>query len=134
MHGFLTRDDIAPSEFRAVALQELERYKNVELWNGEVTDVARDPNNLFRVVLDAGRSELARKLLIATGVRDQLPPLPRIEEFWGKSVHQCPYCDGWEVRGAPVAVYGQRQRGWKWRAQRLRGPPMSCCVAMARLA
>ena len=85
MHGFLTRDDIAPSEFRAVALQELERYKNVELWNGEVTDVARDPNNLFRVVLDAGRSELARKLLIATGVRDQLPPLPRIEEFWGKA-------------------------------------------------
>ena len=47
MHGFLTRDDIAPSEFRAVALQELERYKNVELWNGEVTDVALIPITCF---------------------------------------------------------------------------------------
>lgn len=111
MHGFLTRDDIRPSEFRALALRELKRYDNVELWEGEVTDVARDSNNMFRVFLDDDRSELARKMLIATGVKDQLPPLPRIEEFWGKTVHQCPYCDGWEIRGAPIAVYGKRARG-----------------------
>ncbi len=111
MHGFLTRDDIAPSEFRSAALEELKRYDNVELWHGEVTDVAREPGNSFRVRLDDNRSELARKLLIATGVKDQLPALPRIEEFWGKSVHQCPYCDGWELRDAPIAVYGKRTRG-----------------------
>lgn len=110
MHGFLTRDDIAPSEFRALARQELERYDNVELWNGEVTDVARDSDNVFRVMRD-DRWERTRKLLIATGVKDQLPALPRIEEFWGKSVHQCPYCDGWELRGTPIAVYGKRARG-----------------------
>jgi thioredoxin reductase len=65
---------------------------------------------MFRVMLDDDRSELMRKMLIATGVRDQLPA-PRIEEFWGKSVHECPYCDGWELRGAPIAVYGKRSRG-----------------------
>ena len=45
------------------------------------------------------------------GVVDQLPSIARIEEFWGKSVHQCPYCDGWELRGTPIAVYGKRARG-----------------------
>ena len=111
MHGFLTRDDIAPFEFRALALKELKRYDNVKLWNGEVTDVARESNNMFRVLLDDDRWQLTRKVLIATGVKDQLPALPRIEEFWGKSVHQCPYCDGWELREAPIAVYGKRSRG-----------------------
>lgn len=111
MHGFLTRDGIAPTEFRALAHQQLERYHNVQFWEGEVTDVARASENTFRVKLADERSELTRKILIATGVMDPLPALPRIEEFWGKSVHQCPYCDGWEVRGAPIAVYGKRSRG-----------------------
>jgi thioredoxin reductase len=111
MHGYLTRDDIAPSEFRALALQELERYHNVKVWDGEVTDVAHEPNGRFRVLLDDDQWDVTRKLLIATGVQDQLPDLPRIEQFWGKSVHQCPYCDGWERRGAPIAVYGKRLRG-----------------------
>ena len=111
MHGFLTRDGIAPAEFIDLARAQLRRYDTVECWDGEVTDVARDSKNTFRVVLDDDRTEFARKILIATGVTDQLPAIARIEEFWGKSVHQCPYCDGWELRGAPVAVYGKRARG-----------------------
>ena len=111
MHAFLTRDDIPPAEFRRLALKELQRYKNVEVWNGEVTDVSRESEGMFRVVLNRKRFEVGRKMLIATGVRDQLPALPRIDEFWGKSVHQCPYCDGWELRGKPIAVYGKRTRG-----------------------
>ncbi|MEO8186853.1 MAG: NAD(P)/FAD-dependent oxidoreductase [Burkholderiaceae bacterium] len=111
LHGFLTRDGIPPVEFLNAARQELKRYQNVELLKSEVTDVARDSKNTFRVVIDDDRSELTRKVLIATGVVDQLPSIARIEEFWGKSVHQCPYCDGWELRGAPIAVYGKRARG-----------------------
>jgi thioredoxin reductase len=111
LHGFITRDGIAPSEFLQLAREQLQRYKNVQLVDSEVTDIARESKNLFRVALTDGRFELTRKVLIATGVVDQLPPIPRIDEFWGKSVHQCPYCDGWELRGAPVAVYGKRTRG-----------------------
>jgi len=111
LHGFLTRDGIAPSEFLQLARQQLQRYENVHLLDRKVTDITRQSKSLFRVVLGDGHSELARKVLIATGVVDQLPPIARIEEFWGKSVHQCPYCDGWELRGAPVAVYGKRTRG-----------------------
>ena len=111
LHGFLTRDGIAPSEFLQLARQQLQRYENVQLLDRAVTDITRQSKSLFRVVLGDDRSELARKVLIATGVVDQLPPIARIDEFWGKSVHQCPYCDGWELRGAPVAVYGKRTRG-----------------------
>ena len=111
LHGFLTRDGIPPAEFLNVARRELQRYENVQLLNREVTDIARESKNMFRVKIGDDRSELTRKVLIAAGVVDQLPPIVRIEEFWGKSVHQCPYCDGWELRGAPIAVYGKRARG-----------------------
>ncbi|HVE90410.1 MAG TPA: NAD(P)/FAD-dependent oxidoreductase [Burkholderiaceae bacterium] len=111
MHGFLTRDGIAPAEFLDLAREQLQRYDTVTIWDGPVADVLRDSKDSFRVVLDGNRSELARKILIATGVTDQLPAIGRIEEFWGKTVHQCPYCDGWELRGAPIAVYGKRARG-----------------------
>lgn len=111
MHGFLTRDGIAPTKFRALAHRQLAQYTNVGFWGGEVTEVARESDHRFRVVLNDGRIQFARKILIATGVADRLPALPRIDEFWGKSVHQCPYCDGWELRGAPVAVYGKRACG-----------------------
>lgn len=111
MYGYLTRDGIPPTEFRALAHEQLADYPNVKFWEGEVTDVARESDHTFRVMLNDDRAEVARKILIATGVADQLPALPRIEEFWGNSVHQCPYCDGWELRGAPIAVYGKRSRG-----------------------
>ena len=111
LHGYLTRDGIAPAEFLEIARQQLQRYQNVHLLQKEVTDIKREAKDSFRVTFADDCSELARKVLIATGVVDQLPPIARIEEFWGKSVHQCPYCDGWELRGAPVAVYGKRARG-----------------------
>lgn len=102
---------LRPPNFARWLISNFARYDNVQFWEGEVTDVSRDSENAFRVKLDDDRSELTRKILIATGVMDPLPALPRIEEFWGKSVHQCPYCDGWELRGAPIAVYGKRSRG-----------------------
>ena len=52
------------------------------------------------------------KLLIATGVLDVLPPLPQVERYFGTSVFQCPYCDGWEYRDKAVAVYGKGRRGF----------------------
>lgn len=111
MHGFLSRDGISPDEFRKLARHQLEPYATVELWDGEVTDIAREREGWFCVRLGEHRVESARKILIATGLIDVLPRLPRIEEFWGTSVHQCPYCDGWERRGQPIAAFGRRSRG-----------------------
>lgn len=111
MHSFLTRDGISPTEFRRVAHREIDRYRSVVFRRIEVTRAKRLPDGSFRVTLKGRRAVSTRKLLLATGVFDQLPPLAGIEQFFGNSVFQCPYCDGWEVRGAPIAVYGKRQRG-----------------------
>jgi thioredoxin reductase len=111
MHSFLTRDGTAPAEFRRVAHQEIGRYRNVTFREVEVTHAERRPDGCFRVTLKGNRTVVGRKLLLATGVFDQLPRLTGIEQFFGSSVFQCPYCDGWEVRGASIAVYGKRQRG-----------------------
>jgi thioredoxin reductase len=113
MHGFLTRDRIAPEKFRQIAHDEIARYPGVTFRRVEVTTAARTPDGTFSVTLGAGRVVRARKLLIATGVFDHLPAVEGIEEFFGTSVFQCPYCDGWETRNASVAVYGRGRRGFE---------------------
>ena len=113
MHGFLTRDGIAPAEFRRLAHAELARYPGVVFRAAEVTGASRTAAGHFNVVLGKARTTRCRKLLIATGVFDHLPRVDGIEKFFGTSVFQCPYCDGWEMRDAPIAVYGKGRRGFE---------------------
>lgn len=113
MHGFLTRDGVPPAEFRRLAHKELARYPNVEFCVVEVTTATRIVNGHFSVTLHKRRRVHSRKLLIATGVFDHLPKLDGIEQFFGTSAFQCPYCHGWEMRDAPIAVYGKRRRGFE---------------------
>jgi thioredoxin reductase len=110
MHAYLSRDGIVPARFRNVSRQEVLKYPGVRFAAVEVR-TARRQGIGFSVSLGDGRRVLTRKLLIATGVYDLLPPLPGIEPLFGRSVFQCPYCDGWEMRGRRIAVYGRRQRG-----------------------
>jgi thioredoxin reductase len=63
------------------------------------------------VTLADGSLVRARKLLVATGVCDNLPDVRGIQEFYGRSVFHCPYCDGWELRDQPIAIHGQGDRG-----------------------
>jgi thioredoxin reductase len=113
MHGFLTRDGIAPAEFRRLAHKELSRYPSVKFRAAEVTAASRTAQGHFEVTIGKQRRVRSRKLLIATGVFDHVPALDGIEQFFGTSVFQCPYCDGWEVRDTPIAVYGKRRRGFE---------------------
>src|SRR5919205_382975 len=105
MHGFLTRDCFDPAEFRQLGREQLRRYPNVEFRNILVTDATGDDGN-FSVHLDGGEIVSARKLLLATGVLDQLPEIAGFDAIYGKSGFHCPYCDGWERRGQRFAVYG----------------------------
>ena len=113
MHGFLTRDGIEPEEFRRAAHDQLARYSSVAFCAAEVTGAVCGPDGHFSVTLGKRRRVRSRKLLIATGVFDHLPAIDGIEQFFGTSVFQCPYCDGWELRDAPIAVYGKRRRGYE---------------------
>ena len=67
----------------------------------------------FEVALGTGRRVRCRKLLIATGLFDFVPRIPGFAECFGRTVFQCPYCDGWELRDQPLAIYGRRQRGFE---------------------
>ncbi|HEV7441892.1 MAG TPA: NAD(P)/FAD-dependent oxidoreductase [Steroidobacteraceae bacterium] len=106
VHGFLTRDGIKPTQFREIARRELSRYHNVKMLTVEVTRARKIADGTFEIELGMRRVK-CRKVLIATGVMDRLPRIAGIERFYGTSVFHCPYCDGWEVRGKPVAVYAK---------------------------
>jgi thioredoxin reductase len=109
-HGYLTRDGIAPATFLAIARAELARYATVEYRPIQVTDAAR-AGDLFEFRLGNGERVRGRTVLVATGVVDALPPLEGLKPLYGRSVHHCPYCDGWEHRDAPLAAYGAGERG-----------------------
>ncbi len=106
LHGYLTRDGIDPAEFLEIARDEVRRYPSVEFHRGRIVD-ARRTSDGFTVMCEGGLQFTSRKLLLATGVVDELPDLEGVHELYGRSVHHCPYCDGWEWRDHPLAVYGQ---------------------------
>ncbi len=110
LHGYLTRDGMLPGEFLRLARQDIERYPTVEFHRGEVVDVRRTSGG-FSVVCDGGLRLSTRKLLLATGVVDEVPDIEGFQELYGKSVHHCPYCDAWEWRDQPLAVYGRAEPG-----------------------
>jgi thioredoxin reductase len=110
LHGYLTRDGIHPAEFRTIGRRDLERYDTVQLRDVGAT-MAECRNGRFFVTLEDGGECSARKLLIATGVLDDLPDIPGMAALYGRSVFHCPYCDGWEVRDQAIAIYGKGSRG-----------------------
>ncbi|MBC2902630.1 NAD(P)/FAD-dependent oxidoreductase [Streptomyces cupreus] len=101
MQGFLSRDGMPPAEFLAIGREEIARY-GVELVRDRAVDVTKDED--FTVVLESGRSVRARRLVIATGLKDELPKVPGLAERFGRDALHCPYCHGWEVRDQAFGV------------------------------
>lgn len=108
VNGFLTRDGIAPSELRAIARGQLEKYGTVRVEPAVISDIAREPGDAlrFRLATHTGETWVARRVLIATGVVDMHPPIVGAEALHGRLVMPCPYCDAWELRDRSLAAYG----------------------------
>lgn len=106
VHGYLTRDGLAPQDLLRIAREQLTPYA-VEVMSGTATDVTRGPDG-FTVRFGTDDQVQARTVLLATGVRDHVPGIPGLEECYGISVHHCPYCDGWEVRDRRIAALGEQ--------------------------
>jgi thioredoxin reductase len=103
MQGFLSRDGLPPADFLTVGRIEVSAY-GVKLIAGRVESI--DPG--FTVHLADGEALNARRILLATGTRDELPDIPGVRERWGRDLLHCPYCHGWEVRDQPIGVLGTR--------------------------
>jgi thioredoxin reductase len=102
-HGFLTRDGIPPSEFRRIAYEEVLNYPSVKIWQSEVAEIRR-MNLVFTLRTSSGEFIQARKLIVAAGLREVFPEIKGLRDFYGKSVFECPFCDGWELRDQPLVV------------------------------
>lgn len=104
-HGFLTQDGTPPAEIIEIGRQQLATYETVRLYQQRATSVTPIAQGFEVGTADSSIFQ-ARTIILATGVRDELPSLEGIQAFWGRSVFHCPYCDGYEVRHKSWAVYG----------------------------
>jgi thioredoxin reductase len=120
MHGFLSRDGLPPGELLALGRNEVNSYGG-DIVAGTATDLVPDGGSGFWVRLADGQRISARRLLVTTGLRDELPDIPGLRDRWARDVLHCPYCHGHEVRdrrlgvlgGTPGAVrYAQIVRQW----------------------
>ena len=112
MHNYLTRDDIIPQEFLKLSLKEIQKY-GVKRLRHKIVSAAKNNEGVFNVTDDQGNIYHAKKLLIATGLQDNVPTIPGFKELYGKSVFHCPYCDGWEVRDKEIGVYARNKNGFE---------------------
>jgi thioredoxin reductase len=104
VHNYLTRDGTPPAELLALGRAEVLSY-GVRVIDGQAVSTTRIDGG-FEVTLGDGSVQRGRRLVIATGARDELPDLPGVAEGWGHSVIHCPYCHGWEVRDQRIGVLG----------------------------
>jgi thioredoxin reductase len=120
MHGFLSRDGMAPGDLVAAGRAEIRSY-GADLLAGTVEDLVRDPRSGFALLLHDGHAVVARRVLVATGLRDELPGIPGLTDRWARDVLHCPYCHGFEVRDRALGVlwngpdsvrYAQVVRQW----------------------
>jgi thioredoxin reductase len=102
-HGFLGQDGRPPADILRDAIAQLEAYPTFDLTHGEATGARRDGDG-FVVTLADGSEQRAARLVLATGVTDELPPIPGMTERWGQTVLHCPYCHGYEVADQPLGV------------------------------
>jgi len=105
MHGYLSRDGLSPVELLRIGRDEVTGYGGVVV-QGSLTWVASRTGGGFDAELGDGERVRARRLLVATGLRDELPEIPGLADRWARDVLHCPYCHGQEVRGQKLGVLG----------------------------
>lgn len=102
-HGFLGQDGKAPGDIIAEARRQIERYPTIHWAEGRVTNAEGSFDN-FVIEIDGNRRERAARLILATGVTDELPDIAGLKERWGSAVFHCPYCHGYELDQRRIGV------------------------------
>jgi thioredoxin reductase len=105
VQNFVTRDGTPPQEFRDIGRRQLLAYPSVEVRDVRVASID-GTRGAFQVALDGGVVE-ARRVLLCTGMIDELPPIEGFRELWSSAIFQCPYCHGWEIQDRRWAYLGR---------------------------
>ncbi len=104
VHNFLTRDGMTPAELGATGRAEVRSYGG-DIVGGRAVSAARTGDGFALTLADATVLH-ARRLLVTTGLVDELPDVPGVRERWGRDVLHCPFCHGWEVQDQPIGILG----------------------------
>jgi thioredoxin reductase len=105
VHGYLSRDGLPPNELLAAGRDEVTGYGG-EVVSGTATDLVPDGHGGFWARIDDGQPISVRRLLVTTGLRDELPDIAGLRDRWARDVLHCPYCHGYEVRDRQLGVIG----------------------------
>lgn len=109
MHNVAANDGTPPAEFRATARAQLAQYADVEVRDARVERIEGE-HGAFSVVLADGETVEGRRIVLATGMADELPAIPGLQELWGVGAFSCPFCDGHEHADKPIAIIGEAAR------------------------
>lgn len=106
-HNFFTRDGTPPLELLEIGHAQLEPYPSVEVRREQIEHVTALEEGGFEITRPGGEKITTMLLILATGVVDNIPDIPGLREAWGRGVHHCPYCHGWEVQDQPFVLIAQ---------------------------
>lgn len=112
-HNFITLDGSKPAQIAAKAKEQVLGYNTVTFYNGFAVNGFKDKDG-FTIQMESGEVFSARKLVLATGVKDIMPDIPGFRECWGISAIHCPYCHGYEVRDEPTGILGNGEYGFEF--------------------
>ncbi|MDH6250699.1 thioredoxin reductase [Chryseobacterium sp. H1D6B] len=112
-HNFLTQDGRTPQEISLTAKDQVEKYETVKFHNGVVREIVKSSNG-FEAETESGEKFNAKKLIIASGIKDLKPDIPGFDECWGISVLHCPYCHGYEVRNEATGILGNGEFAYEF--------------------
>ncbi|KAB7671264.1 NAD(P)/FAD-dependent oxidoreductase [Bacillus sp. B1-b2] len=119
-HGFITRDGIKPAEFKNLAKQDLAKYPNITIESKRATSITQE-GTYFIVETNEDDQYKAKKVIISSGLKDSLPAIEGIHQYYGKSFFSCPFCDGYEMRNQPLVVIAESEHAfhvtkmlWNW--------------------
>ena len=111
-HNFFTRDGVPPSELLAIGREELKTYPSVAISYNKVINAAKQ-GEFFLLDTASGVQITARAIILATGVKDILPPIEGVAELWGSRIVHCPFCHGWEFKDTPVALISEGEAAYE---------------------
>lgn len=110
-HNFFTRDGEPPAELLRIAREQLKPYPSVELRPLSIAGAQKNQDG-FLLTTPEGERFTAKKIILATGVKDILPAIEGMQALWGESIFHCPYCHGWEIKGEPIAIIANGDNAW----------------------
>lgn len=107
-HGFLTRDGIQPEELKRLGREDIAKYDCVQIKKKRIINIKRITESHYQLDTEDGDTFHSIKIIIAAGLKEELPNIPDIENFYGTSLFSCPYCDGWELQNKPLAIIADK--------------------------